>query len=862
MSANVQVNQGDNASPSLDNDTTESEPSIAVTSSAIVVGYNDSRDYATLGLGGLKSITGFAYSNNGGVSFVDAGRLAPASGFMLLGDPSLAVDNAGNFFFASLAVTGLLTMGGSRVSVARSTSVAPSVIFGTPVQIQGLLTTGAPFEDKEMIAVDTTGGAFDGRIYVVWSEFASLSDLTPRLLFARSITSSPLAFAPTVALTQADSFHHGGMIAIGPSGEVYVVWGRFVWTGGSITGESIRLLKSTDGGVSFVNPDASDPSPNKVVATPIPTAGEMTSGGVAIRTRGFPYIAVDRTPTGSRTRGNVYVVFQAIPFAGASDRSDIFFTRSTDGGVTWSNPIPVNKSATLGADTTNNDNWQPFIVVSPTNGEITVTFYDRRGDPANKNITLYKAVSTDGGLTWFNAPISSGAFTPSTGYDPILQTDYMGDYNFGVADGTNFHLVWGDCRNICAPPTGAANACSPIGRPDQDVFYARDAQLAGPDLAITPWGATTGIGPLWQSPDIYVVDSMNNSVNAAKGQINNLRAHVRNVGNAPAAGVVVRFKYAPIFVGLTDSALKQIGTVTSDFAAAGDPTGNDDRVLPIAWDLTNLTDTNGGLWPSPISAFDHFCVKVSVEFIGDVNLANNNAQTNFVDVPTVLSPTRFIFMVANPFDREVSAQLQMEGVPKDFQVEFIEFPPGFGHAFKLKPKEIKLVTIAFTPPKGFEKSPPTGDLIAHISLRIGQEEVGGLSARLFEAGPNKRMFGADYGTIFKAVLTVLQNKKEATSLSDESRGLINTKSIPASNEMLRHILDAKASEFIGKGEGRYLLSFHLRRVTEAYTTVSIDSLIIVSAPFDNPLGGQPMPTNGVLEREHLDAIARLVYAVG
>src|SRR5207244_6965007 len=134
------------------------------------------------------------------------------------------------------------------------------------------------------------------------------------------------------------------------------------------------------------------------------------------------------------------------------------------------------------------------IAVSPGNGQITVTFYDRRndtsfvdGDPVNTRMALVKAVSTDGGLTWFNQQVSSVAFKPATGYD-MGALGSMGDYNYVVADAANFFLTWTDCRNVCTPPAGSVNPCSPARRPDRDVFYSRDAVLSGPDLFITPWG--------------------------------------------------------------------------------------------------------------------------------------------------------------------------------------------------------------------------------------------------------------------------------------------------------------------------------------------------------------------------------------
>jgi hypothetical protein len=102
------------------------------------------------------------------------------------------------------------------------------------------------------------------------------------------------------------------------------------------------------------------------------TIKEMVSSGIQVRTRSFPYIAVDRTLPGSPTRGNVYLVFQAKPPLPSTARSEIFFTRSTDGGKSWSAPRDISSgaAATIGADTTSNDNWMPSVAVRPTTGHI------------------------------------------------------------------------------------------------------------------------------------------------------------------------------------------------------------------------------------------------------------------------------------------------------------------------------------------------------------------------------------------------------------------------------------------------------------------------------------------------------------
>src|SRR5437899_6694978 len=98
----VQVNSQDHNAPNLDNNTTESETFVARKGALAVVGYNTSRQAGLLGSGAWTSLSGYAYSTNGGVTFTDAGFVPTSGSFILEGDPTLAFDSAGYLYYASL----------------------------------------------------------------------------------------------------------------------------------------------------------------------------------------------------------------------------------------------------------------------------------------------------------------------------------------------------------------------------------------------------------------------------------------------------------------------------------------------------------------------------------------------------------------------------------------------------------------------------------------------------------------------------------------------------------------------------------------------------------------------------------------
>ena len=459
LAQDVLANSKDSNVPNLSNFTTESETALARRGSLIVVGYNTSRQAGLMGGGEFTSLSGYAYSSDSGASFTDGG-FVPASGtFVLQGDPTLGFDSSGTLFYGSLMED--TSTNCSYIGVNKSTSTSPSVLFGEPVAISGPNSCSHAFEDKEFLVVDTTGGRFDGRVYVAWSEFPKGGN--PQALFAASTSTSPLVFGHTIALApSSSSFQHGTVPIVGPDGTVYVAWSTLT-SYSAPASATINLVKSKDGGSTFGN--------LVTVAKFTSTVGDIGSGGMSLRTRSFPYLAVDNTSPGSGTHNNLYAVFQGRPGSATSPRSEIFFTSSTDSGGIWSTPrnISSGPAVTVGADTTNNDNWSPSISISPA-GHIRVLFYSRREDPANQKIRVYEAGSNDAGQTWYNRPFSAQSFTPSVGYDPLLVANYMGDYIYALADSDVLLGTWGDTRNLCTPPSGAQAPCSPAGRPDQDAW--------------------------------------------------------------------------------------------------------------------------------------------------------------------------------------------------------------------------------------------------------------------------------------------------------------------------------------------------------------------------------------------------------
>jgi hypothetical protein len=109
--------------------TTQSETTIAVAGGNVAVGYNDSQQSLLFTTQGA-SLSGYSWSRDGGRTFHDGGALPNRPGYVNFGDPWLTSDRAGRMFYATLAATPNFNLG---VSVARSTNGGRS--WSPPLQV-------------------------------------------------------------------------------------------------------------------------------------------------------------------------------------------------------------------------------------------------------------------------------------------------------------------------------------------------------------------------------------------------------------------------------------------------------------------------------------------------------------------------------------------------------------------------------------------------------------------------------------------------------------------------------------------------------------------------------------------------------
>lgn len=321
-------------------------------------------------------------------------------------DPALTVDRHGNFYICILNFEGDYSEPNGFAVAKSSDGVNWSQV------VMAVNSDGSTFEDKELIECDRTGGARDGYLYITWTRFAN--NMSQNYIMCVRSADGGQTWSEPVRVSSSSSCQWSVPV-VGADGTLYVAWNDFYSPG-------IWLDKSTDGGLTFGN--------DRLIVRTY-TANDYINGDVLVFS--YPAMAADVWET-SPYRGNLYIAYMDTSTAGTD--YDIYFMKSEDGGVTWSQPVRVNDDPVgNGAD-----QFHPWLFVDQE-GNIHLVYYDRRDDPDNYYYNVYYTVSTDGGETW--APSRRVTSESSA---PVEKGGVLGEY-FGLTawNGKPF-IVWTDTR--------------------------------------------------------------------------------------------------------------------------------------------------------------------------------------------------------------------------------------------------------------------------------------------------------------------------------------------------------------------------------------------------------------------------------
>lgn len=356
-----------------------------------------------------------------------------SSSYGVWGDPMIAVDTAGDFYFFHLSnpASGNWI---DRIVCQKTTDHGQSWNNGS---FTGL--NGTKAQDKHWVAIDRN----NNNMYVTWTQFDSYGSSDPLdssiILFSRSLDAGQTWSTPVRInkvsgdCIDSDNTVEGAVPAVGPNGEVFVAWAG---------PNGLVFNRSLDQGLTWL--------PNEIAIDPMPTGWDYAVSGI-YRANGLPVTVCD--VSGGPNNGTIYVNWSD-QRNGASN-TDIFLAKSTDGGNTWSAPVKVNN------DNSNRQQFFTYMAIDQTNGNLYFVFYDRRRFTSDST-DVYLALSTDGGSTFINQRISATPFYPN---DQVFFGDYT---NITVHDGivrpiwTRLHngqlSVWTDLASYASMTTGTNEA--------------------------------------------------------------------------------------------------------------------------------------------------------------------------------------------------------------------------------------------------------------------------------------------------------------------------------------------------------------------------------------------------------------------
>ena len=227
--ADVMVN--DPADDNLVTDvTTQSETALAVNGSVVCAGYND------FTAGGLS---GHAVSSNSGQTWTDLDGIGGS------GDPVIATHTStGDFYYGEIATTGATP----TIGVARSTDGCQTFAAAANASPVASGLAGTTLNDKPWVAVDNTGGANDGDVYVCWTRFfqttpGNTATGTSEMRFSRS-NDSGATFIGEQVIVPTGTSPFGCSIQVGPTGDINIAYANR-------NAGQIEFIRSVDGGLTF-----------------------------------------------------------------------------------------------------------------------------------------------------------------------------------------------------------------------------------------------------------------------------------------------------------------------------------------------------------------------------------------------------------------------------------------------------------------------------------------------------------------------------------------------------------------------------------------------------------------------------------
>lgn len=315
------------------------------------------------------------------------------------------------------------------------------------------------FEDKPaMWADNAASSAYFGRVYVSWTAFRAANAPNPfepePIMSAYSTDggttwSSPVQISP--AADSPSNGRQGSTIRTDSRGDVYIFWEGYTRTTGAVQ----MMAVSTNGGRTYSRPRPVAAVRDVGVFDPI--QGRLLFDGVqGARTDSFPSVDIaNGAPSGTGASNQIvlgwsdagpYANGKAITDPSRANSEETLLTTSRNGGAGWTAPVPASASG-------DRPDFSA-VAISPGGSTVYVTYdaflqpyQTTQASARNMQGVVRTAAVTAGAIGSFGDQ-SRGASGDARGSAQNgLTLEFLGDYNYIVADDSSPYAVFNDARN-------------------------------------------------------------------------------------------------------------------------------------------------------------------------------------------------------------------------------------------------------------------------------------------------------------------------------------------------------------------------------------------------------------------------------
>ncbi len=351
------------------------------------------------------------FSDDGGVTW---SKDQLESSYGVYGDPVISADSKGNFYYLHLSDPD--KKGWSSQKLLDRIVIQKSADGKTWEDGSFMGMHHPKDQDKHWIGIDPKTDA----LYVTWTEFDKYNSKNAkdnsRILFSKS-TDEGATWSEAISINQFDGncldddrTTEGAVPVAGLNGEVYVAWSY---------DNKIYFDYSKDSGKTWQDED--------ILAVQQPSGWTFDIPDIG-RANGLPILSIDHSQ--SKHRGTLYLNWT--DQRNGENDTDVWLSKSTDKGLTWSKPKRVND------DPAGKQQFFTWMSVDAATGYIYTVFYDRRNHDDSQT-DVYLAYSTDGGDTFTNQKISETPFLPTS------EGVFFGDYNNISARNGKVRPIWTRC---------------------------------------------------------------------------------------------------------------------------------------------------------------------------------------------------------------------------------------------------------------------------------------------------------------------------------------------------------------------------------------------------------------------------------